>query len=98
MIIRNEKTSDFEAITEITLAAFADEPHSDHTEQFIVNALRAANALTVSLVAEIEGQVVGHVAFSPVTFSDGGRDWYGVGPLSVAPSYQRQGIGKGPDA
>ena len=94
MIIRNEKTSDIEAITEITLAAFADEPHSDHTEQFIVNALRAANALTVSLVAEIEGKVVGHVAFSPVTISDGSCDWYGVGPLSVAPGYQRQGIGK----
>ena len=94
MIIRNEKTSDFEAITEITLAAFANEPHSAHTEQFIVNALRAANALTVSLVAEIEGKVVGHVAFSPVTISDGSCDWYGVGPLSVAPGYQRQGIGK----
>ena len=94
MIIRDEKTSDIEAITEITLAAFADEPHSDHTEQFIVNALRADNALTVSLVAEIEGRVVGHVAFSPVTISDGSRDWYGVGPLSVAPGYQRQGIGK----
>jgi len=37
--------------------------------------------------------VVGHIAFSPVMFSDGSENWYGVGPISVLPSYQRQGIG-----
>lgn len=49
--------------------------------------------LAVSLVAEVDGRVVGHVAFSPVTISDGTRDWYGLGPVSVLPEYQRQGIG-----
>jgi len=48
----------------------------------------------VSLVAELDGRVVGHIAFSPVAFSDGTRDWYGLGPVSVLPEYQRQGIGR----
>jgi putative acetyltransferase len=45
-------------------------------------------------VAEIDGRVVGHVAFSPVRISDGTKDWYGLGPVSVLPEYQKQGIGK----
>lgn len=56
--------------------------------------MRAAGALTISLVAEIDGQVVGHIAFSPVTVSDGAAGWYGLGPVSVLPDYQKQGIGK----
>jgi putative acetyltransferase len=93
MIIRNENESDIEAIAEITKTAFATCPYGEHTEQFIVSALRAAGALTVSLVAQIGPNVVGHVAFSPVTISDGSPDWYGLGPVSVLPSHQRQGIG-----
>jgi len=94
MIIRKETASDIEAITEVTIAAFRTLPISNHTEQFIINALRAANALTISLVAEIDGRVVGHIAFSPVTISDGAVGWYGLGPLSVLPKYQKIGIGK----
>jgi hypothetical protein len=56
--------------------------------------LRAADALKISLVAEIDGRVVGHIAFSPVRVSDGATDWYGFGPVSVLPDYQKQGIGK----
>jgi putative acetyltransferase len=93
MIIRNEIESDAQAIAEITQTAFATCPYGDHTEQFIINALRAAGALTVSLVAEIDRNVVGHVAFSPVTISDGNPHWYGLGPVSVLPQHQRQGIG-----
>ncbi|KJS30517.1 MAG: GCN5 family acetyltransferase [Desulfatitalea sp. BRH_c12] len=94
MIIRSERTSDSDAITEVTTAAFRTLAVSNHTEQFIINALRVADALTISLVAEMDGQVVGHVAFSPVTISDGSTGWYGLGPVSVWPAYQRQGIGK----
>lgn len=94
MIIRNEKESDVEAIFEITKEAFENCPYSNHTEQFIVNALRAAKALTISLVAEVGGKVVGHIAFSPVTISDGSHNWYGLGPVSVLPKLQKQGIGK----
>lgn len=94
MIIRNETQSDIEAISEVTEAAFRNHPISHQTEQFIVNALRNAGALSLSLVAEVDGRVVGHIAFSPVAISDGSLDWYGAGPLSVLPEYQRRGIGK----
>ena len=94
MIIRNELESDAEAISSVTKAAFESCPYGNHTEEFIVNALRAANALTVSLVAEAGGKVVGHIAFSPVTISDGSQNWYGLGPISVLPEFQKQGIGK----
>ncbi len=94
MIIRGEMESDIEAISEVTIAAFEDHPYSNHTEQFVVKALRAANALSISLVADIDGKVVGHIAFSPVTISDGSRDRYGLGPVSVLPEYQKRGIGK----
>ena len=94
IIIRRETEADIAAITAVTVAAFKSLEISNHTEQFIVMALRAAKALTVSLVAEAEGQVVGHIAFSPVTISDGTRNWYGLGPVSVLPKWQRQGIGK----
>lgn len=94
VVIRDEVDADIDAIAEVTREAFKDLDVSDNTEQFIVAALRKADALTVSLVAELDGRVVGHVAFSPVTMSDGTRDWYGLGPVSVLPDYQRKGIGK----
>lgn len=92
--LRDETPADAEAITDVTVAAFATLAVSRHTEHFVVAALRAAAALTVSLVAELDGHVVGHIALSPVTLSDGTPDWYGLGPVSVLPAYQRQGIGK----
>jgi len=94
IIIRTETGGDIDPITEVTAAAFENLEISNHTEQFIIKALRAARALTISLVAELDGRVVGHVAFSPVTISDAARNWYGLGPVSVLPEYQRQGIGK----
>lgn len=94
IIIRNEIETDIQAISEVTRAAFENLQISNHTEQFIINALRDANALTISLVAEAHNKVVGHIAFSPVTISDGSLDWYGLGPISVLPELQKQGIGK----
>lgn len=94
MIIRNETVSDIEAISEVTIAAFRTLAISNHTEQFIINELRDANVLTISLVAEVDGKVVGHIAFSPIAISDGSLNWYGLGPISVLPKYQKQGIGK----
>ncbi|MEO8653481.1 MAG: N-acetyltransferase [Ramlibacter sp.] len=92
--LRSETDADVSAITEVTAAAFETLEISNHTEQFIITALRTAKALTISLVAEVDGCVIGHIAFSPVTISDGTRNWYGLGPVSVLPEYQRQGIGK----
>ena len=94
IVIRNETESDIDAITEVTIEAFKTLEISNHTEQFIIEALRKAKALTVSLVADMDGRVIGHIAFSPVTISDGTPDWYGLGPVSVLPEYQRKGIGK----
>ncbi len=94
IVIRSETDADVSAITEVTIAAFRTLEISNHTEQFIVVALRVARALTISLVAELDGRVIGHIAFSPVTISDGTRNWYGLGPDSVLPKHQRQGIGK----
>jgi len=92
--IRDETDADVNAIAEVTVAAFKTLEISNHTEQFIIEALRAAKALTLSLVAEVDGRVVGHIAFSAVTISDGTMHWYGLGPVSVLPEYQRKGIGK----
>ena len=92
--IRNERDTDITAIRQATISAFNPLEISDHTEQFIIEALRAAKALTISLVAEIESRMVGHIAFSPVNISDGTSGWYGLGPVSVLPEYQRKGIGK----
>jgi putative acetyltransferase len=94
IVIRNEMDDDVITIAEVTVAAFKTLAISNHTEQFIIEALRAADALTVSLVAEVNGRVIGHIAFSPVTISDGTPNWYGLGPVSVLPEHQRQGIGK----
>lgn len=94
MIVRNETQSDIEAIGDVTKAAFRNHPISRQTEHFIVSALRAAEALTISLVAEVDGKAVGHIAFSPLTISDGSQNWFGLGPISVLPEYQKQGIGK----
>lgn len=94
LAIRPETDDDVAAIRDVTIAAFNTLAISRHTEQFVIDVLRAANALTVSLVADAEGRVIGHAAFSPVTISDGTPAWYGVGPVSVLPEHQRQGVGK----
>lgn len=91
--IRKEEPSDVAAIEALIAAAFLNTAHTSHTEQFIVNALRKAGQLSISLVAEDKGAIVGHIAVSPVAISDGTDGWYGLGPISVASEYQRQGIG-----
>jgi putative acetyltransferase len=92
--IRPERPDDIAQIAALTEAAFAGRPYSRGTERFIVGLLRNAGALRVSLVAERDGRLVGHIAFSPVQISDGSSGWYGLGPVSVWPDCQRQGIGQ----
>lgn len=91
--LRRERPGDSEAIDRLIRVAFLKAPHSDHTEHLIVAALRAAGALSLSLVAEEGGRLVGQVAISPVTLSDGSGGWYGLGPISVLPERHGQGIG-----
>lgn len=94
MEIRFEQPEDVNAIRTLTTAAFQNAPHSSHNEAAITDALRNAGALTISLVAVDNAEIVGHVAFSPVTISGEQNGWFGLGPVSVHPDRQRQGIGQ----
>jgi putative acetyltransferase len=92
-LIRSENSADLVAIEQITIAAFDGKWYSDQTEHLIVNRLREAGAMSISLVAEVDGRVVGHVAFSVVTIDGEDKGWFGLGPVSVSPEMQKQGIG-----
>ena len=85
--------ADVADIRDVTQRAFAGCPYSGGNEQDIVDALRSGKALTISLVATVAGKTVGHVAFSPAKAEDGSPGWYTLGPVSVHPDVQRQGIG-----
>lgn len=91
--IRPETPDDAGAIRSVTRLAFAGMEHADGDEHLLVGRLREAGDLALSLVVEQGGQIVGHIAFSPVTISDGSADWYGLGPVSVLPECQGAGIG-----
>lgn len=94
MMVRDEADGDREAVAYVTTTAFEGHPYSSGGEAALVESLRAATALTLSLVAEVDGEVVGHIAFSAVTVGEGGvKGWHGLGPLSVRPDRQRRGIG-----
>lgn len=93
MIIRSETPGDHLEIERINIDAFATHPFSRQTEHLIVDALRQADALTVSLVAEEQGQVLGHIAFSPALIDGVDRRWFTLGPVAVTPDRQRRGIG-----
>ncbi len=92
-VVREEVPADVPFIEAIAHAAFLNAPHTSHTEHYIVNALRQAGALTISLVAERDGVLIGHIALSPVTISDGSAHWFGLGPISVLPAHQGRGVG-----
>ncbi|MGB3392133.1 MAG: N-acetyltransferase [Stenotrophomonas sp.] len=93
LLIRDELPGDVNAIAHLTEAAFANAPHTSHTEHFIVAALRKAGQLSISLVALEGDDLVGHVALSPVALSSGDAGWHGLGPISVRPDRQGRGIG-----
>lgn len=93
MLIRPELERDYEQIRQLIKQAFVSNAHSSQTESQIVDALRAANALTIALVAVEDEDVIGHVAFSPVTINGVAGNWYGLGPVAVRPDRQGQAIG-----
>jgi putative acetyltransferase len=92
VIVRPERDGDERDIHQLIEEAFRGAEHSSGTEARIVDALRSAGALAVSLLAIDEG-IAGHVAISPVTID--GRDigWFGLGPVAVLPDRQGRGIG-----
>lgn len=90
LTIRPEKTADHDAIRQINILAFGQPNEAD-----LVDALRCQAVLSISLVAVQDGQLVGHIAFSPVTIKSETEttEALGLAPMSVLPSYQRTGIG-----
>jgi putative acetyltransferase len=93
MRIRDERPEDVQAIYNITQAAFEPMPYSDGDEQDLINALREDGALAVSLIAERNDEIVGHIAFSRVTIDNLPIKWFDLGPVSVKPGLQSLGIG-----
>ena len=86
MLIRTEQPADIEAIHAVHASCFPTE-----LEANLVDALRESGHLTVSLVADAGGTVVGHVAFSPVTAVTGAAG-IGLGPVAVIENQRRQGV------
>lgn len=93
MLIRYERQGDEDTIHELTVAAFESMAFSNGSEAPILRALRTSGDLKLSLVAEEDGAIIGHVAFSPVAIGGIHDDWFGLGPVSVRPDRQRQGVG-----
>jgi len=89
MIVRAEDKDDFVDAQSILLSAFPEEGESK-----LVSRLRENAQPIISLVAEIDGKLVGHILFSPVTLdSKPVLQLMGLAPMAVLPSHQRQGIG-----
>jgi putative acetyltransferase len=98
MIIRDERAQDFDAIRTLVEAAFrAPNPHGKAnyvpTEHLLVDSLRDVGALTLALVAEDDGAIIGHIAFSPVLIDGRSLEWHGLAPLAVRPDRQNCGVG-----
>ena len=89
MLIRAEKESDRDAVYAVNVSAF-----ETPSEANLVDALREQAQPVVSLVAEDNGQVAGHIMFSPVSLSGyPNLKMMGLAPMAVVPEHQRKGIG-----
>lgn len=84
---------DDDAIDRVVERAFRGHPRSEGTEVAIVRGLRESGALSVSLVAVLDGEVRGYLAASPVRIDGATGGWHGLGPLAVDPASQRIGLG-----
>jgi putative acetyltransferase len=91
--IRHESAEDAQAIHDLTARAFAPMPFADGDEQMLPARFRSAKALSLSLVAELKGKIVGQLTLTPAIAANGAPGWFALGPISVDPSYQKQGIG-----
>ena len=84
--VRPEQPGDLQSIRDVHRRAFGQDQEAN-----IVDALRANGAVLVSLVATLDGDVVGHVLYSPASI--GSIEGAALGPIAVAPEYQKGGIG-----
>jgi predicted N-acetyltransferase YhbS len=93
MKLRWEKPEDYEPIAQLLQVAFQGQPYSSGSEHIVVEKLRSCGQLSLSLLADLEGELLGHVALSPVRLSCGEGGWYGLGPVAVWPDWQAKGVG-----
>jgi putative acetyltransferase len=93
--VRNKLPGDEAQICEVTKSAFETSEFGHNGEAGLIDQLRSEGAAAISLVAEYENQIVGHILFSPATIEWTSRSSTGLGlaPVSVVPEFQRQRIG-----
>ncbi|MFL6977304.1 N-acetyltransferase [Bacillus inaquosorum] len=95
--IRQELTHEYNTTEDIVKRAFLNEKYSDKKEHFLVNKIRKSDAFIpeLSLVALNGKEIVGHILLSKIKIVDGDNsvDSLALAPVSVAPEYQRKGIG-----
>ena len=96
-IIRQERIADYKSVFQLLERAFENDLHSDHSEQFLVERLRKSSSFIpeLSLVAEIQGIVIGHILLTPIKIKDDQNEFesLALAPVSVLPEYQNKGIG-----
>ena len=94
MRIRPETPGDLPAIRALTRSVFHEAAYGWDDAADALDRVRQAGALALSLVAlNMDEALIGHIAFSPITVSDGAREWFYLAPLSVMATRQRTGIG-----
>ncbi len=97
ILIRQEKSTDFKAVSDLIEKAFETVKFSDHKEQFLVEHLRESSSFIpeLSLVAEIDDNIVGHILLTKLKIKNGQQEFdsLALAPVSVLPEYQRKGIG-----
>jgi putative acetyltransferase len=93
--IRSEQSDDIDAIRQLVVESFEKSPLGHHGEADLVDSIRAAQPECISLVAVKDGALVGHLLSSPATvrIQDAVIEGTAIGPLSVHPNFQRQGVG-----
>lgn len=95
--IRQEQTEDYSAVHKTVELAFKDVEESDHSEPFLVDKLRLTDAFIpeLSLVAEADGEIIGHILLTKVEIVSEKESVpsLGLAPVSVLPQYQRKGVG-----
>ena len=93
LTIRQEKPEDYRQVEQVVEQAFAHAEHTDHDEHNLVARLRGSEAFIpeLSLVAEQDGRIVGHILFTRLKV--GQTTQLALAPLAVHPDFQRQGIG-----
>lgn len=91
--VRFETAADIAGIHRLTELAFRGRPYADGDEQEVIDRLRDSGALTISLVGYEAEQLVGQITFSPAEITDSSEPWFALGPVSVTPNRQGDGIG-----